>query len=209
MPWDGSRLLYAAGLTALIFLLIPLTHYFGQSSPERLLTLHPAETVTPPPPPFTPEPAPAPPTPRETVQLEMPAQAPRVEPMNLQPTMKLSLPSFGDGPAWAFSVIEPGRGDAVYSLADMDEPPRALVQIPPMYPPSARQAGLEGEVRLVFVITRDGAVTDVEVLSSTPGTLFNAAAVQAVRQWRFEPATRGGEPAAVRVEVPVQFKLER
>jgi len=211
MSWDGPRLLQAAGLTALIFVLIPLAHYFGQAAPERLLILHPAETVAPPPPPppFMPEPAPAPPMPREIVRLEMPAQAPRVEPMRLPLTMDLSLPSLGAGPAWAFSVVEPKTGDAVFTMSDIDEPPRALAQIQPMYPPAARQAGLEGEVRVRFVVARDGSVTDVEVLSSTPGTLFNAAVLQAVRQWRFEPATRAGEPAAVRVETSLQFRLER
>jgi protein TonB len=61
-------------------------------------------------------------------------------------------------------------------------------------------------VLLEIVVRRDGSVSDVKLISGLPSGL-NDRAIAAVRQWRFSPATRLGQPVDVIVEVAVEFKL--
>jgi TonB family protein len=73
----------------------------------------------------------------------------------------------------------------------------------PVYPESAKNAGVEGTVVLELTVNRAGDVVAVRVVSSIP--LLDAAAVDAVREWKYEPA----DTDAPRVfRVPVPFTLE-
>ncbi len=84
--------------------------------------------------------------------------------------------------------------------------PRIASRIKPVYPEQARKNGVEGKVILQAVIGDDGGISDIEVLNSTDD-VFNDAAVDAVRQWRWEPATSNGEPVSVYFTIVVQFSL--
>jgi protein TonB len=78
----------------------------------------------------------------------------------------------------------------------------------PVYPEIARTARLEGRVILQAVICRDGSVTEVEVLScNQPSLGFEDAAVEAVKQWRYEPATADGDTVDVYFTIMVDFEL--
>jgi protein TonB len=96
-------------------------------------------------------------------------------------------------------------GDPVEITADMVRPV-LLVKVDPTYPPVARRAGLAGRVTLRAVVSVDGTVESVEVRDST-NPLFNDAAVDAVRQWRYRPALMGGRPVRVIFSVTVQFLI--
>jgi TonB family protein len=85
-------------------------------------------------------------------------------------------------------------------------PPRVLREIKAEYTDEARRAGIIGDVVLEIVVRRDGSVSDVKLLQGLGGGL-NDRAVQAVKQWRFTPATRQGVAVDVIVEVAVEFKL--
>jgi TonB family protein len=76
----------------------------------------------------------------------------------------------------------------------------------PSYTEEARRRGLQGDVLLEIVVQRDGRVGTVRVLRSL-GAGLDERAIQAVRQWRFSPATRQGAPVDVVVEVSVGFSL--
>jgi len=79
-------------------------------------------------------------------------------------------------------------------------------RVPPTYPEKAREEGVEGKAILQVVICGDGTVSDLRVLRETPaGYGFGRAAVEAVRRWRYRPATRNGEPVAVYFTVVVNF----
>lgn len=82
-------------------------------------------------------------------------------------------------------------------------PPRKLRHVAPGYPAIAAHAAVTGTVVLEATISRSGIVTDVRVLRSVP--LLDAAAVEAVRQWRYEPSRLNGEPVAVLLTVTVRF----
>jgi len=83
--------------------------------------------------------------------------------------------------------------------------PEAILRVPPNYPDEARRQHVEGTVLLQALVGKDGNVHDTRVLHSIPA--LDSAAVAAVRQWHFKPATSEGKPIAVWVAVPVKFSL--
>jgi TonB family protein len=99
-----------------------------------------------------------------------------------------------------------GTGGGPYRPGSGIEPPRLLREVKADYTEDARQRSISGEVVMEIVVRRDGSVGDVRILRGLGGGL-NDRAVQAVRQWRFAPATRLGSPVDVIVEVGVEFRL--
>jgi protein TonB len=83
--------------------------------------------------------------------------------------------------------------------------PRKIVDVAPVYPALAQQVRKEGVVILETVIDANGGVESVRVLRSVP--LLDQAAVDAVRQWRFTPATLNRQPVPVVMTVTVNFTL--
>ncbi len=84
-------------------------------------------------------------------------------------------------------------------------PPVPIDRVAPVYPDSARAAGIEGTVIVKTLVGSDGRVMRVDVETSVPG--LDAAALAAVKQWRFNPGTVDGRPHAMTVGVPVSFHL--
>jgi periplasmic protein TonB len=99
-----------------------------------------------------------------------------------------------------------GTGGGPYRPGSGITPPRVLQEVKAEYTDEARRAGIIGEVLLEIVVRRDGSVGDVKLLRGLGGGL-NDRARQAVKQWRFAPATRQGTAVDVIVEVAVDFKL--
>ena len=87
------------------------------------------------------------------------------------------------------------------------EPPRVLVHTWPDYPADALAAGIEGVVVLQVTVNRYGRVTRVDVQNRVALSL-DAAAVAAVRQWRFAPVTGEDQPAPGPFRVPVRFIIQ-
>lgn len=78
-------------------------------------------------------------------------------------------------------------------------------KVTPLYPPLAKQARIQGTVRLQAVIAKDGSIVELQVLSGHP--LLQQAALDAVRQWRYHPTLLNGEPVEVVTTVDVIFTL--
>ena len=83
------------------------------------------------------------------------------------------------------------------------QPPRKIQDVKPVYPADANAAGLEGDIHIEAVITREGNVASARVVQGVP--LLNAAALEAVRQWRYTPTTLNGVPTEVSMTVRVSF----
>lgn len=81
-----------------------------------------------------------------------------------------------------------------------------LSKIEPRYPPLAIETRTQGTVRLRAIISRDGRITALEVISGHP--LLVQAALEAVRQWRYRPTLLNGEPVEVETSITVNFQLE-
>ncbi len=77
-----------------------------------------------------------------------------------------------------------------------------------IYPAEARARGIEGSVTVYYDVTVEGAVRNAVVQSATPPGVFDAAALAAVRTWRFNPRIVNGEPVAAPGQVStVRFQL--
>ena len=111
----------------------------------------------------------------------------------------------GDGPGVG-AGSGGGTGGGPFRPGSGITPPRVLQEVKAEYTDEARRAGIVGEVVLEIVVRRDGSVGDAKLLKGLGGGL-NDRARQAVKQWRFAPATRQGAPVDVIVEVAVEFKL--
>ena len=85
-----------------------------------------------------------------------------------------------------------------------DEAAEPVYTVRADYPDIARQAGAEGTVVVQALVGTDGRVKDTRIVRSIP--MLNGAALDAVKQWRFKPASTGGRPVAAWVSVPISFR---
>ena len=102
-------------------------------------------------------------------------------------------------------------------VAEVDEPPirvggtvvapERVVYVPPTYTDIARKARLQGMVIIEAIISKQGDVTDARILRGLPMGLSEAA-IEAIRKWKYKPATLHGRPVAVYLTVTVQFTLQ-
>jgi len=84
-------------------------------------------------------------------------------------------------------------------------PPRLIHKVEPEYTPEALEAGLAGTVVLGIEVGADGAARDIRVMRSL-GMGLDEKAVETVRLWKFEPATRDGKPVAVKATIEMNFR---
>jgi periplasmic protein TonB len=84
---------------------------------------------------------------------------------------------------------------------------RRIFALPPHYTEKARKARLQGIVILESIIDREGCVQDIHVLKGMPMGL-DRAALEAARNWVFEPATVEGKPVKVYYTLTVNFQIE-
>jgi protein TonB len=80
-----------------------------------------------------------------------------------------------------------------------------ILRVQPDYPTIARQARVQGQVVLRAMISREGTIENLQVLSGH--SMLVRAAVNAVQQWRYRPYVLNGEPIEVETEVKVNFVL--
>ena len=85
--------------------------------------------------------------------------------------------------------------------------PRKTRNVQPVYPQIAQSARVQGRVIIEATIDRSGKVTETRVLRSIP--LLDQAALDAVRQWEYEPTLLNGVPVPVIMTVTVNFALRR
>ncbi len=82
---------------------------------------------------------------------------------------------------------------------------RLVNKVQPLYPPLARQTRISGTVKLHAIIGKDGSVQQLVMVSGHP--LLVQSALDAVRQWRYQPTLLNGEPVEVDTEIDVIFSL--
>ena len=78
----------------------------------------------------------------------------------------------------------------------------------PMYPLEAKEQGTEGRVVLKMVVTKEGTALDPVVFNSSHEGLFDASAIEAVKQYKFTPGTIKGKPVDCIVRIPVVYALQ-
>lgn len=156
---------------------------------------------------------------RELEKLDAAAAAPALEALSLSALADALNPGAAGGESFAGGGVDLTSGgriggtgkagtggdlESVFSIADLDQKPRPVFQTPPNYPFELRKRKVEGSVYVLFVVDEDGKVVNPKVeKTSNPG--FDAPALEAVRQWKFEPGVRNGQKVRFKMRVPVRF----
>jgi TonB family protein len=109
------------------------------------------------------------------------------------------------GVAGGVEEMKKFEGDAVRAVGQI-QPPKLIKQVNPVYPEKARQARVEGIVILEAKADEQGNVTDARILRSIP--VLDQAALDAVKQWKYEPMLIDGKPRKVVFTVTVRFMLK-
>ena len=134
----------------------------------------------------------------------------------------LSMPPSGQRPAGASSgeqprIIEPtvpvapslpppaAPAQNSPAMAGNDTSPIAISRPAPKYPREALLRGTSGTVRVQATVAPDGSIERMEIVQSSGDRYLDRAALEAVRRWRFTPATHNGQPVSATVVIPVVF----
>ncbi len=144
-----------------------------------------------PPPPDKP-----PPPPKLSVQ---DTSKPPPTPLDIE-TPNIDVPFGGSGPyIGSWSPGDPAaEGDVV-----------PIVRINPQYPREALLKGIEGWVKVKFIILEDGSVDSPTVIEAEPNRLFNRAAIRAILRWKFKPRIVDGQPVRREAEQVIEFSLDQ
>lgn len=103
--------------------------------------------------------------------------------------------------------LEAKNSPKIVGVDELDGKLTPISRRPPRFPLSRLKDGTPGQAVIEFLIDEEGRARLPRIASATDEA-FGYAAVQSVATWRFEPPTRGGRAAIVRVKVPVNFNLE-
>ncbi|MEO5819139.1 MAG: TonB family protein [Vicinamibacteraceae bacterium] len=113
----------------------------------------------------------------------------------------------GEGPGQG-PGMRGGVGDGTYRIGDGVTAPRIVYQASPQYTPEAMRAKVQGVALLSGIVAIDGTLHDIRIARSLDGTFgLDQEAIACVRQWRFRPGTRQGQPVPVSVTIEVAFNL--
>jgi periplasmic protein TonB len=197
----------------LTFMFLPITEKFSSAlKPDTSVLPGPVAQLPPPPPP---------PEPEEEKKEEKEEEPPKLEEPEPQPLsldqLELALNPGTGGIMGDFTVdvslnnaVNKGANenmDEVFSMGDLDNRPKPIFQSAPQYPGELRKEKKKGQVYLIFIVDRDGKVKNPQVKKSSHPA-FEKAALDAVKQWKFEPATRDGKKVMAKMAVPITFDPE-
>ena len=122
-----------------------------------------------------------------------------------RPDMPTGIPINGQQ---MFAVPDPTphvRVDIQRIRVSTMDPAKVLLQVKPAYPQIAKLAGVQGTVVLHAIVSRDGSIQSLQVVSGHP--MLTEAAKQAVWQWRYKPTLLNGEAVEVETSINVNFRL--
>ncbi|OYY93413.1 MAG: hypothetical protein B7Y41_11650 [Hydrogenophilales bacterium 28-61-23] len=166
-------------------------------------------------------PSPAPPMPLAPVPAKENVVEPKALPSHVPVSTPVSAPSVAPTDASRSANKAPGPQQASglpslplgidshwYQALQVDNQPKAIGLIEPVYPEDAQRRNLEGTLKLMLKIDDLGRVQSAEVVESTPPGVFDAAALAAFRAARFQPAIKDGRPVRYQAFMRVDFKLK-
>jgi len=124
-------------------------------------------------------------------------------------TLHVNMPNLTSASgSWVLNFAELDEMDAVsYPRPEASDlaGPVALRKVDPKYPPELRTAHVEGEVILYAVIRKDGTVDSIQLVHGVDSHL-DANAMEALAQWKFQPAEKHGEPVDLEAVVHIPFR---
>lgn len=158
----------------------------------------------------TPKPPPATPQKTKSLPKAAPRQMPQTNlrlPFEINPQLAGGLASLAMPPMASAGLNSLGLPD-VFNVNDLDQPLTTLTRIPPIYPMQAKRMGVQGWVKVRFVVTARGTVEQVTIVDASPPEVFDHSVTHCVSRWRFRPGTVEGVPVNTWAETTVTFQLE-
>jgi protein TonB len=143
-----------------------------------------------------------PPPPKEIQMPQVPVEAAEDDDAETEDLPETTFDTFEDMPP----PPPPGGGDSGTFLA-FDEPPTLRHFETPVYPDLAREAGIEGTVRVKVLVGEDGKVISVSLVSSDVTPAMEKSALAAAKKCRFNPAKQRTTPVKAHVMIPFHFRL--
>lgn len=196
----------ALALTALMFLILPLTQMLSTHYKHRDTFMR-VDVALPPPPPPPPEP---PPPPDDERQEEAPEMEREQQPLTLAQLEFAMNPGFGSAAATLGSKIEFKKPEVdaakeilVYEVGQTDSNVSLTFYPQPQYPASLRRERIIGKAKLTFVVLEDGTVGTIERVDNPTHPDFIQVFMGWVKQWRFQPAMKDGKAVRQRVRQEV------
>ena len=132
-------------------------------------------------------------------------ESPKIQQASVQ-NIQLDMPSIQDNLS-SFKGQDIGNMLAGYGFGDSDVIP--LVQVEPRYPSQALSRKIEGYVVLRLQVTKEGTVSDVEVVDSDPKGVFEREAIRAAWRYKFKAKLVDGKPVEQVATLPFEFNLEK
>ena len=111
--------------------------------------------------------------------------------------------SSASGAAASATSVQVSAGDHVQLSPQTAQ--SVTVSVPPDYPLLARQMKVQGAVRLQALISRDGTIQELQILSGP--SILATAAREAVKQWHFKPYIQNGQPVETQARITVNFTI--
>lgn len=170
-----------------------------QPAPER-----PQPPTPQPPTPATPQPVAAAPS-LPTLEVSLPTLDSNIS-LASAPAPSLAGLSAAPSAAAAAPAASSAAGPSGPPAQDSEVVP--LNQVIPEYPRHALQRGIEGHVRLLFTITRDGRVENIRIAEAKPRNVFEREARRAAARWRFAPRTENGLATEREAVKTLYFRLQ-
>lgn len=137
----------------------------------------------------------------------------RSKPKNVKPMMRISTPQFSADmhPGLKGGIAMPvgDLGGIGFNMDEVDEVPQVLRSVPPEYPYGAKRNHMEGEVVVRMLVTNQGLPTTLSIHSATPSGVFEKAALNAAKRWKFRPGHYKGQAVDTWVLLPFNFELTR
>jgi len=141
------------------------------------------------------------------------ALAPRTTPLASPPRLAFELnarlpqSTLNLPPMDRFSMTAPAFA-GVFLASELDSPLTPLAKVPPIYPLRASRRGIQGWVKVQFVVNTEGGVENPEILEAVPDQIFDASVINCVAQWKFKPGTMEGVAVATLAQTTIKFQLE-
>lgn len=201
----GRVLAMAGSCTIVLFLVVPFANLLGnwRTDQDRLQEM--SQALPPPPPP----PAEPPPPPEPENEQEEPELDQKPPPLSLA-QLDLSLNAGMGDATMGFASFDPNFNALaemrIFELDELDKRPVPISRTRPIYPYEMKRNGVEGNVKLVFVVDAQGSTRDIRVESSTHRQ-FEEPAVDAVRNWKFDPGVKDAQAVATRVRQSLDFTI--
>jgi TonB family protein len=129
----------------------------------------------------------------------------------MEPELELSGDSVSTGASslganLAESMNQPAAPAAPVTVGGDVKPARMISSVPPVYPPLAKTQHVAGDVRIDALIDANGRVTTMKVVSGP--SMLHQAAMDALRQWKYQAAMLDGKPVSMHLTVTIQFRLQ-